>query len=359
VTGGHLIVTSTDLEESFLNMAPLKFEPPLLNSANPWATTAQDLKDLYSCPFTGAVTTRTCTLAGFSHDDRIHQYAFFEPNSLKAGAKDTSQTTASINTLGYSPIPLSQTLENIKSIVDDLGESELAKQKPFIVSITGSVEQVTSSIGLIVEAQLQIRVPLFAEINLSCPNITGKPPPAFSFDGLCEYFQGLADISVSLDGQDMPGILYLPLQCGIKTPPYSNPDNFAILKAALMQFVHKDTSIPLLKLPLTFITATNTLGCSLVLDSDLHAVLSSADGSGIGGVAGAPLHPLALGNVRMIKTMLDSEPALKDICIIGVGGVEDHAGFQRMQKAGASIVGVGTALGRKGISVFESILTPL
>src|ERR1700712_2835368 len=132
-------------------MAPLQFEPPILNSPNPWATTIQNLKDLYSCPFTGAVTTRTCTLTGFSHDDQIHQYTFFEPNSLEAGTKDTSRTTASINTLGYSPIPLSQTLENIESIVDELSESELAKQKPFIVSITGSVEDVTSSIERIVE----------------------------------------------------------------------------------------------------------------------------------------------------------------------------------------------------------------
>ena len=34
-------------------------DPPLLNSASPWATTFEDIKALYECPFTGAVTVRT------------------------------------------------------------------------------------------------------------------------------------------------------------------------------------------------------------------------------------------------------------------------------------------------------------
>jgi dihydroorotate dehydrogenase (fumarate) len=105
-----------------------------------------------------------------------------------------------------------------------------------------------------------------------------------------------------------------------------------------------------------FITSTNTLGCSLVLDSDFQALLSSSDGTGIGGLAGPPLHPLALGNVRLIRTMLNSELALQGVRIIGVGGVQDYAGYQRMKCAGADIVAVGTALGRNGISVFENIL---
>jgi dihydroorotate dehydrogenase (fumarate) len=192
-------------------MASFRFDPPLLNSANPWATTLEDLRDLYKCPFTGAVTTRTCTLSGFAHDDQVHQFAFFEPSSFNPGTKDLSLATASVNTLGYSPIPLDKTLENIEFIVNSLDEIDLSKQKPFIISITGSVHEITSCIELIVDAQLRIRIPLFAEINLSCPNITGKAPPAFSFDGLCEYFQCLADASVSSDKEDMPGFSYLPL----------------------------------------------------------------------------------------------------------------------------------------------------
>lgn len=41
--------------------------------------------------------------------------------------------------------------------------------------------------------------------------------------------------------------------------------------------------------------------------------------------------------------------------IIGVGGVEDYAGFARMRKVGAEAVAVATALGRYGVGVFEGI----
>jgi dihydroorotate dehydrogenase (fumarate) len=126
--------------------------------------------------------------------------------------------------------------------------------------------------------------------------------------------------------------------------------------------------------PVSFITATNTLGSSLLLTPTLesslppptspggskswevyHHTLNSATGTGIGGLAGAPLHPLALGNVYTIKGLLFQYSELEHIQIIGVGGVEDVDGYQRMRAVGAAAVGVGTALGRKGVRVFEEI----
>lgn len=61
---------------------PLNFTPPLLNSANPWATTKEDIQALYDCPSTGALTIRTSVLGGFRHDDRIHQYRIFGNGEL-------------------------------------------------------------------------------------------------------------------------------------------------------------------------------------------------------------------------------------------------------------------------------------
>ena len=111
-----------------------------------------------------------------------------------------------------------------------------------------------------------------------------------------------------------------------------------------------------LAVPIAFITATNTLGSALLLNAALQPALRSGDGSGVGGLAGAPLHPLALGNVRALRAMCDGEEALEAIRIIGIGGVSDGAGFARMRAVGASAVGVGTALGRRGVRVFEEIL---
>src|SRR2546429_5180057 len=96
----------------------LDFDPPVLNSACPWATTASDLRDLYECPYTGAVTTRTSliTLKGFPHDPQTHQYTFFNVsrgaphntvNSTTGGPSSPQpDETTSLNTLGYSPLSL-------------------------------------------------------------------------------------------------------------------------------------------------------------------------------------------------------------------------------------------------------------
>jgi dihydroorotate dehydrogenase (fumarate) len=64
-----------------------------------------------------------------------------------------------------------------------------------------------------------------------------------------------------------------------------------------------------------------------------------------------------LGNVKTIRKMLDESRCeeLKGITVVGVGGVSDAAGFRRMRKVGAGAVGVGTALGREGVGVFEKI----
>jgi len=104
-----------------------------------------------------------------------------------------------------------------------------------------------------------------------------------------------------------------------------------------------------------FITCTNTLGSSLVLNDALDPALASEAGTGVGGLAGAALHPLALGNVATFRKILDQHGDTENIMIIGVGGVEDQAGFARMRKVGAEAVACATSLGRYGVGVFEKI----
>ncbi|KAF2667691.1 FMN-linked oxidoreductase [Microthyrium microscopicum] len=324
-------------------MEDLVIDPPLINSSNPWATGIAQLRDLYECPFIGAITVRTSTLAGFAHDDSIHQYGLFDPSF--SNSNKSKAVSASLNTLGYSPIPLSQTLETIKQIILESTDRDDKKQKPVIVSITGATDEIIQSINLIDGLQKEIKATLLVEINLSCPNIGGKPPPAFTLEGLTEYLGCLKDVPSGTS-----------LLIGVKTPPYSNPENFTILRRAFESFVIGEGTSKKLGIPLHFITATNTIGCSLLLDAQLKPQLNSADGTGIGGLAGAPLHALALGNVKLIRKLLDSNPALSHIQVIGIGGVSDRPGFDRMQAAGAKIVGVGTAFGVHGIPIFENIL---
>lgn len=324
-----------------------KIDPPLINSACPWATTKDDLQALFDSTSTGAVTIRTSLLDGFNHNSSIHQYAFFDPSDHKPQAANSAHTSptsnsGSLNTLGYSPVPLAEYLSILKRVVQDSSLPQDARQqKPFIVSVTGSAESVAECYRKIQDAQADLSNPLCMEINLSCPNIPDKPPPAYSSSALAEYLQTLSGISTP-PGQQRVAV-------GIKTPPYTYHDQYKALIEALSAGSKETFSID-------FITATNTLGSCLVLKgSDGTPALNSANGAGIGGMAGAPLHPLSLGNVRTIRSMLDQDKRLKDIDIIGVGGVSDKASFERMRLAGAAVMGVGTALGREGVHVFDKI----
>lgn len=328
-------------------------DPPLINSANPWCSTRTDLQALFDDGNTGGVTTRTSLLQGFPHDPAIHQFTFFgrgpgEHTEISKDFRDgpvPSSHEGSLNTLGYSPFPLAAYLSMLSDIVSTSTLPDAIRQsKPFIISVTGSAEDVVECYRMIQNVQNTLSNPLCMEINLSCPNIPSKPPPAYSESSLIEYLGKLASESTPV-GKKRVAI-------GIKTPPYTYHDQFQILIDALAA-----TSSP--TCPVDFITATNTLGSSLLLNVDGTPALESASGAGIGGMAGAPLHPLALGNVRTIRQLLDTHDRLSTICVIGVGGVNDTDGYKRMRAVGASVVGVGTALGREGVPVFGKILAGL
>jgi dihydroorotate dehydrogenase (fumarate) len=292
-------------------------------------------------------------LQGFAHDDTINQYAFFNPqdHSSDSDSSRPSTSTASLNTLGYSPIPLATCLSFITNITTKAAAASKqppTRTKPFIISITGSPTDIADSYRLISTAQANIPAtnPLCIEINLSCPNIPDKPPPAYSKIALFEYLKVLENVQREVGKTGAPKIAV-----GLKTPPYTYHDQFRTLMDALLEAPECEIS---------FLTATNTLGSSLLLradsDSGFSSRLSSASGLGIGGLAGAPLHPLALGNVKTLRGMLDSHEELKGVQIIGVGGVADSEGFARMRAVGASVVGVGTVLGKEGMGVFGKIL---
>ncbi|KAI9845305.1 MAG: dihydroorotate dehydrogenase [Sclerophora amabilis] len=397
---------------------PLNFTPPLLNSANPWATTEDDLRALYASPHTGAVTTRTCILNGFAHDDQIHQYTFFDTHAACAPSASTTSNGAgdgggaaargvssietkksSLNTLGYSPFPLSYYLAAIPRI------TRLApplSAKPFIISITGSPAEVAECyhrISAFASAHPSER--LLVELNLSCPNIPSAPPPAYSRPLLTTYLNALADAregellrhksgdttspsspnqQAQEQGQKQKQRQQHPPLIGIKTPPFTYTDQFETVLGALRENLLARPQEEQLVVEggraeqgglISFITATNTLGNCLVLDSQpakndhredavssaaQGPALASANGTGIGGMAGEALHPLALGNVRTWRAMLDRVEGLKRVAVIGVGGVGDAEAARRMRSVGAEAVGIGTALGREGVGVFEKIV---
>ncbi|KAF7549738.1 hypothetical protein G7046_g8253 [Stylonectria norvegica] len=321
-------------------MAPpaLEIYPPLLNSATPWATNLENLDAIFTSPSTGAVTTRTSLINGFDHQQDRHQYLFFNPatNTPDHGSSSspdlplghTAAATASLNTLGYSPIPLDGYLDFIKR----LASSHQKLRKTFIVSVTGTPDDIQACYARIEAVANDLPFPLAMEINLSCPNITGASPPAYDGAVLSKYLDGLP--------------LSPNLAIGIKTPPYTYHGQYATLIETLRPAASS----------ISFITSTNTLGSCLVMEDGADGTLKpQLPYSGIGGMAGSVIHPLSLGNVATIRTMLDAVPELRHVQIIGVGGVRDGQGYRRMRAAGAYAVGIGTAVGKQGPVVFERI----
>ncbi|KAH0532564.1 hypothetical protein TsFJ059_001239 [Trichoderma semiorbis] len=341
----------------------LSFHPPLLNTASPWATSHTHLAALLRCPSVGAVTTRTSLVAGFPHTPDIHRYALFDPatgtastrfgvatfsgppedsNDNEAGRLDLDTDKiplASLNTLGYSPLPLSEYLSIISSLADTLPSS--IPPKTFIISVTGSPSEILACHTLISSHATLVPFSLAMEINLSCPNIPNLPPPAYSPTSLSSYLNILPSEST------------IPI--GIKIPPYTHAGQFDDLMSCLIgsESNHPPAS------KLSFLTATNTLGSCLLLDPASSSDDALLPGGGIGGMAGPPLHPLALGNVATLRRKFDAETRLAHLDIIGVGGVYDGQGYKRMRRVGAMAVGIATALGRQGVGVFTSIETDI
>ncbi|KAI1116328.1 hypothetical protein F5Y14DRAFT_440030 [Nemania sp. NC0429] len=351
-----------------------RIEPPLFNSANPWATTLEHLRALYASPATGAVTTRTALLGGdddgfgFPHDESVHRFALFETRGHRVGFEGADggggggdwrvNADASLNTLGYSPIPLAGYLGFIERIDEEEKGKEKGnkkrKRKPFIVSVTGTPDEVGECYRRVTRLAARVGMPIAVEVNLSCPNIAGRPPPAYDAEALNAYVARLTAVAAEVEVEIAGGVV----PWGLKTPPYTHAGQFEMFVSVLRGCALSSDREPGGVCPVSFVTATNTLGSCLLLTEGGNSTLAptpALPGLGIGGVGGAPLHPLALGNVATLRRLLDAAPETRHVALLGIGGVGDAAGYRRMRSVGAAAVGVGTALGIHGLAVFEEI----
>ena len=180
------------------------------------------------------------------------------------------------------------------------------------------------------------------ESNLCCPKIAGKPLPAYPKAALLDYFSALSTISTNhLEDVDV----------GIEIPPYKHKTQFEDVLSSLLESSRGR------RCPISFITAIDTLGNHLLVDdtSIMGPTIDSPNGAGVGGLGDPALHPLALGNVAILRRLLSKHEDLKAIDLVGVGGVSDTDGYNRMRNVGASAVGVGTALGVDGVKIFSEI----
>lgn len=165
------------------------------------------------------------------------------------------------------------------------------------------------------------------EANLSCPNIPGKPQVAYDLDTAEEYLKALRAATTK------------PIW--IKLPPY-------------LEEVHRSEMAKLLlKHRIDGVVLVNSVGNALWVDPAREQAVIKPK-SGLGGLGGKFIKPVALGNVwSFFRELRDRIP------IIGVGGVYSGADAFEFFLCGAQLVQVGSAFKREGTGIFARLNSEL
>lgn len=161
------------------------------------------------------------------------------------------------------------------------------------------------------------------ELNLSCPNVPGKPQVAYDFEITKEILTKVFH--------------FFKKPLGVKLPPY-------------FDFAHFDTMANILnQFPLSYVNCINSVGNGLYIDVEKESVVIKPK-DGFGGIGGEYVKPTALANVRAFYTRLNSS-----IKIIGTGGIRTGQDAFEHLLCGATLLQVGTELHDNGVSVFERL----
>ncbi|MBI5392997.1 dihydroorotate oxidase [Candidatus Woesearchaeota archaeon] len=192
--------------------------------------------------------------------------------------------------------------------------------KPYFVSVSGL--SLADNIKIISDLSDIQEIAAF-ELNLSCPNVIGKPQVGYDFN---QTRQVLGEVM---------RITKKPL--GVKLPPYFDFAHFEEMAKILNN--HK----------ISFVSCINSLGNGLFIDADSEKAVIKPKG-GFGGLGGEYVKPTALANVRKFYELLR-----KDIAIIGVGGIATGRDAFEFLLCGASAAQVGTAYQQQGTAVFARL----
>lgn len=195
--------------------------------------------------------------------------------------------------------------------------------KPVIASVAGLTEDDFPTIAEMINAVQ----PDLIEVNLSCPNIPGKPQIGYD-----------QDASERVLKKVRPKIT-VPM--GVKLPPYFDPAH------------HHAMGTMLGRCGVDFLNLINSVGNGLVVDSERETVVIKPKG-GFGGLGGRLIKPVALANVRAFYKIFGEK-----MPIIGTGGVMDGGDAFEHILCGASAVQVGTVLVEEGLDAFRRLETEL
>ena len=276
------------------------FDNCLMNAAGVYCMTRQELAEIEASA-AGSFVTKTGTL---------------EERQGNPEPRYSDTALGSINSMGLPNLGFQYYLDYVIELQDQ------PQSKNHFLSLVGLSPEETHIILKAVQAS---EYQGLVELNLSCPNVPGKPQIAYDFETtesiLSEVFS------------------YFTKPLGVKLPPY-------------FDIVHFDQAAAIFnKYPLVFVNCINSIGNGLAIEDETVVIKPK---NGFGGIGGDYVKPTALANVHAFYQRLN--PSIQ---IIGTGGVKSGRDALEHILCGASMVQIGTALHQEGPSIFERITNEL
>lgn len=241
----------------------------------------------------GAVTSKSCSL-----EPRLGH-----PNPIILDFPE-----GMINAVGLSNPGADDEVDEIKEAVANAGV-------PVIASIFADT---AAKFGMVAE-KISKANPSMIEVNISCPNVESEFGKPFASDPK----------AAAQATEAVKNVTKIPVI--VKLSP-----NVANIKQIAQAVVEAGADA---------ICAINTVGPGMIIDIEsARPVLSNKTG----GVSGPAIKPVA------VRCIYDVFQAVK-VPIIGTGGVSNGRDAIELMMAGASAVGIGTAVYSRGMKVFGEV----
>ncbi|PLA39471.1 dihydroorotate oxidase [Neisseria sicca] len=277
-------------------IAGFSFDNCLMNAAGVACMTVEELEEVRQSA-AGSFVTKTATL---------------EARAGNPEPRYRDVPLGSINSMGLPNQGIDYYLDYLLSL------QESQPERTFFLSLVGMSPDETHTLLKKVQNS---GVKGITELNLSCPNVPGKPQIAYDFE-TTERILGEA-------------FGYFDKPLGIKLPPY-------------FDIVHFDQAAEVFnRHPLKFVNCVNSIGNGMYIEDESVVIRPK---NGFGGIGGEYIKPTALANVHAFYQRLN--PSIQ---IIGTGGVYTGRDAFEHILCGASMVQIGTALHQQGVEVFERV----
>lgn len=286
----------TDLSTT---IAGVRFPSCFMNAAGALCVTREELVALGQSG-SGAIVTKSMTVEPRQGNPEPRYYGF---------------PGGSINSMGLPNLGYKAYAE----LIPDLKRFG----KPVIASVAGLCEDDFPIIATVINAAQ----PDLIEVNLSCPNIPGKPQIGYDPETSERVIKRVRSL--------------ITVPMGLKLPPYFDPAHHEVMGKVIGRH------------GVDFLNMINSVGNGLVVDPEREAVVIKPKG-GFGGLGGRIIKPVALANVRAFYKLFQGK-----IPILGTGGVVDGMDAFEHVLCGASAVQIGTVLVEEGLGSFDRLKSEL